>query len=100
MRIGIDLGGTKIEGIVLRNDGEIIHKLRVPTRGDYYEIILDDLTALIQSLQARFKDRLSVGIGTPGCLSNNGEMKNVLSQYALKFMAGLLHQELPLRFNP
>ncbi|MDB3890874.1 ROK family protein, partial [Gammaproteobacteria bacterium] len=49
MRIGIDLGGTKIEGIVLRNDGEIIHKLRVPTRGDYYEIILDDLTALIQS---------------------------------------------------
>lgn len=76
MRIGIDLGGTKIEGIVLRNDGEIIHKLRVPTRGEYYEVILDDLAALIQSLQARLKDRLSVGIGTPGCLSTNGEMKN------------------------
>lgn len=76
MRIGIDLGGTKIEGIVLRNDGEIIHKLRVPTRGEYYEVILDDLAALIQSLQARLKDHLSVGIGTPGCLSTNGEMKN------------------------
>lgn len=76
MRIGIDLGGTKIEGIVLRDDGEIVKKLRVPTRGSCYETLLDDLCDLISSLQADATTLLSVGIGTPGALSTRGVMKN------------------------
>ncbi|HAG70693.1 MAG TPA: fructokinase, partial [Gammaproteobacteria bacterium] len=33
MRIGVDLGGTKIEGIVLTDQGEIVEKIRVATPG-------------------------------------------------------------------
>ena len=76
MRIGIDLGGTKIEGIVLSDNGEIINKLRVETAGDYYPALLENLCAVIDALQASAEYRLSVGIGTPGALSTNGEMKN------------------------
>lgn len=76
MRIGIDLGGSKIEGIVLSDDGKVTHKVRVPTQGEKYSVLLENLCALIRALQARQTDRLSVGIGTPGTLSNNRTMKN------------------------
>jgi len=76
MRIGIDLGGSKIEGILLDNRGDIVTKLRVPTRGERYDTLLRDLCDVIKTLQANQRDRLSVGIGTPGALSTNRKMKN------------------------
>ncbi len=76
MRIGIDLGGTKIEGIVLRNDGEITHKVRIATRSTKYQDILADLCHMVESLQTQAGNHLSVGIGTPGSLSTSGIMKN------------------------
>eukprot|EP01036_Dinobryon_divergens_P009171 gene9171-12260_t len=47
MRIGIDLGGTKIEGIVLADDGRERARLRVPTPRDSYEANHEAVAGLI-----------------------------------------------------
>ncbi len=78
-RIGIDLGGTKIEGIVLGSNGEIVERLRRPTPQDDYHGILDTVVGLVTDLE---KDRgaLRVGIGTPGAVSPaTGRIKNANS---------------------
>jgi fructokinase len=70
MRIGIDLGGTKTEGIVLDDQGEIIHRLRKATpqaRG--YDAVLKNIAALVLELETRAGTPCHVGIGTPGSLS-------------------------------
>lgn len=69
MRIGIDLGGTKIEGIVLSPTGEVIEKQRLPTPQDSYDAIVATLCDVVESLQSRAPKRLTVGIGTPGALA-------------------------------
>ena len=69
MRIGIDLGGTKIEGIILDQAGVVVEKIRIPMPGQGYKQILDAIIAIVSGLQSRAASRLSVGIGTPGSLS-------------------------------
>ena len=77
MRIGIDLGGTKIEGIILDQAGVVVEKIRIPTPGQEYKQILDAIIAVVSELQSRSASRLSVGIGTPGGLSlTSNTMKN------------------------
>lgn len=77
MRIGIDLGGSKIEGVVLANDGTVVHKLREPTPAGDYHAVVATLCDIVNALQATAPARLSVGIGTPGALSQpSGLMKN------------------------
>lgn len=73
-RIGIDLGGTKIEGIVLEDDGAVSTRHRVPTPA-VYDATVDSIAELIALLD---DDRgLHVGIGTPGTPSRRtGLMKN------------------------
>ncbi|MGL1931992.1 MAG: ROK family protein [Desulfotalea sp.] len=66
MRIGIDLGGTKIEGIVMDDAGEIICRQRVSTpRGNYQEI-LETIGNLVLYLEKSCARTCTVGIGTPG----------------------------------
>jgi fructokinase len=66
MRIGIDLGGTKIEGIALGGDGRELDRRRVPTpRGDY-EATLATIAGIVQALEARTAQRGTVGLGIPG----------------------------------
>lgn len=67
MRIGIDLGGTKIEGIVLEDDGVIASRERIDTPKESYGAVLDAIAALIGRLEG--PERGSIGIGTPGSLS-------------------------------
>ncbi len=70
MRIGVDLGGTKTEGVVLDDQGQIIHQLRRATpqaRG--YEAVLQNIAALVLELENRAGTPCQVGIGTPGSLS-------------------------------
>ena len=67
-RIGIDLGGTKIEGIVLNGDGEILERLRRPTPQDNYEATLDTVCDLVRDLESDYGE-LPLGIGTPGSVS-------------------------------
>lgn len=69
MRIGVDLGGTKIEGIVLSEDGREHARLRIATpRGDAGAIVAA-IVGLVRDLEARAGGPCSVGVGTPGSLS-------------------------------
>lgn len=78
MRIGIDLGGTKIEGIVLSSDGEILVRERVSTPQGDYPATLDEIAKLVSRLEDQVdKNNLPVGIGTPGSISKKtGLMRN------------------------
>jgi fructokinase len=79
MRIGIDLGGSKIEGIVL-DAGEERARLRVPApRGDYGRT-LDAIARLVEELERLAGSRGTIGIGIPGVVSpTTGLVKNANS---------------------
>lgn len=77
MRIGIDLGGTKIEGILLSSDGTTAEKVRSETPVDSYPETIELVCQQIDSLQPGSESKYTVGIGTPGALSSKDEvMKN------------------------
>ena len=73
-RIGIDLGGTKIEGILIAPSGEIVRRLRLPTPSSYGEILhtLKDLTGRLQ----QGEDIVGIGMSTPGATTRAGLIKN------------------------
>ncbi|PCI76987.1 MAG: fructokinase [SAR86 cluster bacterium] len=74
MRIGVDLGGTKIEGILLSPDGRVAEKIRVNTPAQKYLETVDELCEVINQLQQLSPSKkCSVGIGTPGALSPSNE---------------------------
>ena len=80
MRIGIDLGGTKIEGIVLADDGRERARLRVPTPRDSYEATLEAVAGVIRELEAQVGETCPVGVGHPGAISPaTGLVKNANS---------------------
>ncbi len=69
LRIGVDLGGTKIEAIALAADGETVWRERVPTPKTSANDIYDALTGLVERCETALNAMASVGIGTPGSLS-------------------------------
>jgi fructokinase len=69
MRIGIDLGGTKISGLALADDGEILARRRIPTPKGDYDGTLDAIASLVSDLERETGRTGSVGIGTPGAIS-------------------------------
>jgi len=76
MRIGIDLGGTKIEAIALTREGAILARRRLPTPTDY-GAILKAIGELVLGLEAEFGKKGSVGVAMPGSLSpKTGLMRN------------------------
>ncbi|MGH8456804.1 MAG: ROK family protein [Stenotrophobium sp.] len=77
-RIGIDLGGSKIEGVVMGADSAILHCERVSTPQGDYAGTLRAVAGLVRRLErATGHDRLPVGIGHPGSLSPaSGLMRN------------------------
>lgn len=77
MKIGIDLGGSKIEGIILENDGAVRMRERVATPQGDYPATLAAIHALVQQLEQDAGVRCSVGIGMPGTHSRaTGRVKN------------------------
>jgi fructokinase len=68
MRIGVDLGGTKIEVAALGGAGEILLRRRVPTP-DNYEGVIGAIAGLVADAEARLGRPGTVGIGIPGSLS-------------------------------
>ena len=77
MRIGIDLGGTKIEGIVLDESGIVRTRERVATPKDSYDDVLQTIQRLVAKLEAPLTSKATVGIGTPGSISpHDGLMQN------------------------
>jgi fructokinase len=80
MRIGIDLGGTKIEGIVLGRDGSERARMRVPTPQESYEATVAAVAGVVRDLEARVGVHCRVGVGHPGALSPaTGLIKNANS---------------------
>ncbi|HHR6143023.1 TPA: fructokinase [Providencia alcalifaciens] len=82
MRIGIDLGGTKIEVVALDDGGNILFRQRTPTpRGDY-QGTLDAIKRLVNDAEAATGQTGSVGLGIPGTLSPiTGKVKNANSTW-------------------
>ena len=79
-RIGIDLGGTKIEGVVLAVDGSIRLRERVATPAGDYRATLGAVADLVCSLESQYGGRCSVGVGTPGALApGDGRLRNANS---------------------
>ena len=77
LRIGIDLGGSKTEGILLGGGGDILARRRVPTPANDYRAIVEAVRVLVAELEADVGRKLPVGIGTPGAISlKTGRMKN------------------------
>ncbi len=78
MRIGIDLGGTKTEAIVMNRAGEIVLRQRRPTPVDEgYDAILENIVDLVTGLEKEINQTVNVGLGTPGAISTRtGCLKN------------------------
>lgn len=77
VRIGVDLGGTKIEAVALGTDGEELDRRRVPTPQDDYEGIVRAVVDLVGEISTRHDTAETVGVGTPGAISPfDGRMKN------------------------
>jgi fructokinase len=77
MRIGIDLGGTKIEGIALDDTGAVRGRRRVATPRDEYEGTVEAIAGVVEALEAETGSRATVGVGMPGAISPaSGLVKN------------------------
>ena len=84
MRIGIDLGGTKIEVIAISNEGVELYRKRVDTpKGDYQQT-LEAITQLVLDAEVELGEKGSVGIGIPGTISPyTGTVKNANSTWII-----------------
>ncbi len=72
VRLGVDLGGTKIEIVVLTADGRELLRRRVPAPADDYAAMLAAVAKLVADAESELgiaAGRAPVGIGTPGSLS-------------------------------
>jgi len=75
--LGIDLGGTKIEAVLLAPDGAELWRRRTPTpAGNYHGTVAALADAVAAARQAASGQALSIGIGSPGTRTESGLMKN------------------------
>ena len=102
MKLGIDLGGTKIEIIALDDDGSEILRRRVATPQGDYAATLQAIVGLVLTAETDLGQRGSVGIGTPGTLSKaTGLLKNSNSVHlngkpVLQDLEALLKREVKI----
>lgn len=69
MRVGVDLGGTKIEAIAIDGAGRERYRRRVPTPQGDYDATIEAIASLVADAEASLGARASVGVGTPGSIS-------------------------------
>ena len=82
MRLGIDLGGTKIEGIVLDDAGTERARLRIATPTGPYDETVQAVAYLVRELENKVGVRCRVGGGPPGAISPaTGRIKNANSTH-------------------
>jgi predicted NBD/HSP70 family sugar kinase len=75
MRIGIDIGGTKTEVIALDEMGKCLLRRRLGTPADDYSAM--SIVELVVSAEHELGSTCSVGVGTPGAISQRtGNIKN------------------------
>jgi fructokinase len=84
MRIGIDLGGTKIEAIALADDGSTLRRHRIAAPREDYGATLDAISDLVQSIERDLRLTGTVGVGIPGTISPaSGLVKNANSTWLI-----------------
>lgn len=75
--LGIDLGGTKTEVVVLDPSGQVVHRRRVSTPAADYAALLDMLVQLVDAAERELGVETRVGIGIPGAISPlTGQLRN------------------------
>jgi fructokinase len=84
IRIGLDLGGTKIEAVALDAHGRTVARQRTPTPRDDYDGTIAMLVGLVASLEQEAGARGTVGLGMPGIISPaTGLVKNANSVWLI-----------------
>tara|TARA_B100000965_G_scaffold324605_1_gene286601 strand:+ start:530 stop:1420 length:891 start_codon:yes stop_codon:yes gene_type:complete len=73
MKIGIDLGGTKTEGILIDNTGKELSRHRIKTEKNY-EGTIQGIISIVKKFENDFGNSESVGIGMPGAVSSNSAL--------------------------
>ena len=103
MRIGIDVGGTKIEAVAMDEHGHICHRQRIGSpRGDY-QATLQAIVELVDAFRRELQQPCTIGIGIPGIISpSTGLVKNSNSVWLIgkpldRDLERLVGQ--PLRFS-
>ncbi len=71
IRIGVDLGGAKIEAIALDFSGEILARRRVATPAHDYGEIIRAVAAIVRDIEMETQRRGTVGVGAPGSISTH-----------------------------
>ena len=80
MRIGVDLGGTKIEAIALDAAGTTLARQRIPSPRDDYRATLGAIAGLVRAIESETGSQGSLGVGTPGAISPfTGRLRNANS---------------------
>lgn len=81
-KIGIDLGGTKIEGILLDDSFNVVERTRIPTQQEKgYKSIINSIVSLVQELKIKASDNVTIGVSAPGAISKkSGLIKNSNTQ--------------------
>lgn len=101
-RIGIDLGGTKVEAVALDRSGAVLARERVPTPHDYRATV-DAIAQLVLGIESRTGIKATVGVGIPGAVNpGTGLVKNANSTWLIgKPLRGDLETELgrPVRME-
>jgi fructokinase len=102
-KIGIDLGGTKIEGILADENFETIERKRIPTEQENgYDSILESIKNLVLELAQESDEKTSIGICAPGAISlDSGLIKNSNTQCLIgkdlqNDLETILHQKISL----
>lgn len=80
VRIGVDLGGTKIEAIALDVAGTELGRIRLPTPRGNYQGTIDAIASLVRQLESSTRECGTVGVGIPGSIVRaTGLVKNANS---------------------
>ena len=84
MRLGIDLGGTKIEGAILDRAGSMVARRRIDAPQGDYQATLDAIAGLVTEMEAGAGVTCSLGVGIPGTISTaTGLVKNANSTWLI-----------------
>ncbi len=82
LKIGIDLGGTKISAIVMSEDNRIQNQIRIPSPQGNYNDTVKALIQVVNDLEQSLSHKAQVGIGLPGSISpKTGMIQNANSTW-------------------
>ena len=73
MKIGIDLGGTKTEGVLIDNSGKELSRNRIKTEKNY-DGTIQGIISIVKKFENDFGNSESVGIGMPGAVSSDSAL--------------------------